>query len=177
MSFIPVTPGAESWALHTSGTARCSRGGEQRWAVGKVDVTSDTRTLHPPMASLQPLLVLLILQGQDEGMQGQRDEGRLLCFPSPMAHGAFSAAPLGHSTGARELCPPPKHPEGSGERVHTRAHPHTPAPVQAARWAGSCPPCPAPATHTGLSSLSLPTPRTSNSAAHGVRAQNSSWSQ
>lgn len=128
--------------------------------MGKVDVTSDTWTLHPPMASLQPSLVLLILQRQDEGMQGQRDEGRLLCFPSPVAHSAFSTAPLDHSMGAQELCPSPNHPEGSGEcdtHLHT---PHTAAPVQqpgeqaAAHLAQ-------PQPHTGPSSLSLPTPHTS----------------
>lgn len=101
----------QSWALHTSGTARCSRGREQRWTVGEVGVTSDTWTLHPPVVSLQPSLVLLILQGQDEGMQGQRDEGHLLCFPSPVAHSAFSAAPLGQH-GSMRAVPIPKSPRG-----------------------------------------------------------------
>lgn len=74
--------------------------------MGDVDVTSDTWTLHPPIASLQPSLVLLILQGQTEGMQGQRDAGHLLCFPSPVAHSAFSTDPLDQSMGAPELCQP-----------------------------------------------------------------------
>lgn len=124
--------------------------------MGKVDVTSDTWTLHPPMASLQPSIVLLILQGQDEGMQRQRDEGRLLCFPSPVAHSAFSTGPLDHSMGARGLCPSPNHPEGSGECVYTPAHPPT---HQVGR---QLPTVPSPShIHTGPSSLSLPTPHTS----------------
>lgn len=109
-------------------------------------MTSDMWTLHPPMASLQPSL--LILQGRDQRTQGQRNEGRLLCFPSPVAQ-MPSAQPPRPTAREHESC---AHPQIT-QRAHTRAHPQT--------LLGS-PPCPAPATHTGPSSLSLPTPHASN---------------
>lgn len=79
--------------------------------MSKVDVTSDTWTLHPPTASLQPLLVLLILQGQTEWMQGQRDAGCLLASPHLWLT-VPSAQPSWTTAWEQESCAHPKPPRG-----------------------------------------------------------------